>query len=81
MIVEPTNQEVMDTFPHLYEGYKPAIAREIDDELGLEIVEKPTVYEKYQIMLHPDNSFHASLQGFFDKNGFLTPKQLNAVRK
>jgi hypothetical protein len=50
---------------------------EMDSELGLEVVKKPTIYEKYGITLDPDNTFHASVQRFFDKNGFITPKQLN----
>jgi len=83
MINEPTSQEVMDTFPYLYEGYQPPEKKqvEIDDELGLEVVEKETVYSKYQVYLQRDNSFHDSLQEFFDKTGFLTSKQLQAVRK
>lgn len=49
---------------------------EKDPELGLELVEKPTIYDKYGITLDADNTFHASVQRFFDKNGFITPKQL-----
>ena len=89
-----TQEEVMETFPELYEGYvigtdlasgsdytAVAKCKVLDDNLGLEVVEQETVYSKYQIMLHPDNPFHKSLQKFFDKAGFLTPKQLEAVRK
>lgn len=53
---------------------------EIDPELGLEVVEKPTIQEKYGIILDPENSFHASVQRFFDKNGFITDKQLNCFK-
>ena len=49
---------------------------EKDPETGLEIVKKETIYDKYGIELDPNNSFHASVQRFFDKNGFITPKQL-----
>ena len=76
----PTDREVMDLFPHLYEGYKPT-PREIDEDLGLEIVQKETVLSKYGIRLYNNNSFHMSLKSFFEKTGYLTTKQLEAVRR
>ena len=79
-----SNEEVRATFPEEY-NRDPRSVREIcpevDDELGLEIVEQETVYSKYGVYLHKDNSFHKSLQSFFDRTGYLTPRQLSAVRK
>jgi len=70
-------QEVMDTFPELYEGYKKPKAV----ELGLELAEVETIYSKYGLRIYPDsNNFHKSLNSFFEKTGFLSPKQLNALR-
>ena len=78
---EPTQEEVMGLFPHRYEGYVPSKPIEVDDELGLEVVQKETVLSKYGIRLYSNNSFHTSLQSFFDKTGYLTTRQLEAVRK
>ncbi len=74
-----SNEEVRATFPEEYNIAK--IKAEVDDELGLEVVEQETVYSKYGVYLHKDNGFHKSLQEFFDRTGFLTPNQLKAVRK
>lgn len=53
---------------------------EVDDDLGLEVVKQETILSKYGITLEKGNSFHKSLQQFFDRTGFLTPKQLQALR-
>jgi len=78
---EPTQEEVRSLFPHLYEGYVPSKPIEVDDELGLEVVQKETVLSKYGIRLYTNNNFHISLQSFFNKTGYLTTRQLEAVRK
>ena len=79
---EPTQEEVRQTF---HEEYNVAPSKpievEIDDELGLEVVQKETVYGKYQIYLKKGNPFHESLQSFFDKAGYLTARQLEAIRR
>ncbi len=55
---------------------------EIDDELGLEIVQKKTIFQKYGVHCDPNkNSFYASLHRQFEKNGSLSEKQVNALRK
>ena len=54
---------------------------EVDDDLGLELVHKPSIKEKYGIVLDTTtNSFHKSIQSFFDRNGYLTDKQLNCFK-
>lgn len=53
---------------------------EIDDDLA--IVKKQTIFEKYGV--HCDasiSSFHESLQNQFDRNGRLSEKQINALRR
>ncbi len=53
---------------------------EVDDELGLEVVHKPTILEKYGVHCDPlKNSFHASLYKQFEDKGYLSPKQLKAL--
>ena len=76
------SNEVMDLFPEWFEGYVVAVeTREIDDDLGLPIVEKETVYSKYGVYLQPDkNDFHKSLQTQFDRKGFLSEKQLRCIK-
>lgn len=74
----------MDLFPEHYEGYKPTAKpiAEIDEELGLEIVEKETIESKYGCPpLDPDNSFHQSLQRQFDERGHLSPKQVSCLTR
>ena len=54
---------------------------EVDDDLGLEVVEKPTIWEKYRVQCDPDkNSFHESLYKQFEQKGYLSPKQVDALR-
>ena len=52
---------------------------EVDEELGLQLAEQETIYSKYGFNLDLNNSFHKSLQSFFDRTGFLTAKQLGAL--
>lgn len=53
----------------------------VDDELGLEVVHQPTVFEKYGIKLDStSNNFHKSLEGFYERNGYLTEKQLKCFK-
>ena len=54
--------------------------KKIDSDLGLEVVDKPTIEEKYGIQLQSGNRFHDSLRNFFDRTGFLTEKQLGCFR-
>ena len=75
---EPTQTEIMDTFPHLYEGYG---ATEIDDELGLEIVKQETIESKYGTPpLDPKNDFHNSLKEQFEQRGRLSDKQVYCLK-
>lgn len=54
---------------------------EVDDELGLAIVSKPTIMEKYGVHCDPDkNSFHKSLFDQYQNRGTLSPKQIQALR-
>ena len=53
----------------------------VDDELGLDIVQKPTIWEKYRVQCDPTkNSFHESLHDQFERKGYLSPKQVDALR-
>jgi len=53
----------------------------IDDDLGLEIVEKNSILELYGVLINPEsNAFHKSLQEQFDRKGFLSEKQINCLR-
>ena len=61
--------------------HKTVILDMIDDELGLPLVNKETIWTKYGVECHPDkNSFHKSLHEQFEKKGYLSPKQLKALR-
>ncbi len=54
---------------------------ELDGDLGLPVVQKETILQKYGVKCEPDkNSFHKSLHDQFDKKGYLSPKQINALR-
>ena len=81
-MIEPTQQEIMDTFPELYEGYvaTPTTPVEIDDELGLEVVQKETMESKYGLGTVKDNSFTRSLREQFDRKGYLSSKQVECLR-
>jgi len=53
---------------------------EVDDDLGLEIVQKPTIWQKYGVNCDPDDSnFHKSLYDQFERKGYLSPKQVKAL--
>ena len=55
---------------------------EIDEDLGLEVVQKPTIFEKYGVHCDPNkNSFYRSLFDQFEKRGSLSERQINALRK
>ncbi len=55
---------------------------ELDEELGLPVVQKQTIFQKYGVHCDPNtNSFYASLHRQFEKNGSLSVKQVNALRK
>ena len=55
--------------------------KEVDDELGLEVVEKLSIFDKYGVQCNPDkNSFHRSLFTQYEKKGYLSPKQIDALR-
>ena len=76
---EPTQSEIMELFPHLYEGYV-AQPKEIDDELGLEIVVKETIEQKYGVpKLDPRNDFHNSLKKQYEQNGSLSRRQVDCL--
>ena len=54
--------------------------KQIDTELGLEIVQKPTIWQKYGVNCDPDDSnFHKSLYDQFERKGYLSPKQVKAL--
>ena len=56
-------------------------SRELDDDLGLPIVQKETIWTKYGVVCEPDkNDFHQSLHDQFERKGYLSPKQINALR-
>lgn len=76
------DDELIGMFPERFKGVEydnimPNNPVEMDSELGLEVVKNETILSKYGINLDPKNGFHASLQRFFDKTGYLTDKQLN----
>ena len=62
-------------------SYTPRREQVIDDSLGLPIVDKPTIFEKYGITIDKSIPFHRSLDTFFNMRGYLTDRQLNAIRK
>lgn len=75
------DDEIIGMFPERFKGVEyenimPNDPIETDSELGLEVVKNETVLSKYGIELDPTNGFHASVQRFFDKAGYLTDKQL-----
>ena len=54
---------------------------ELDDELGLPVIPKKTIFEKYGVHCDPrKNSFYESLYHQFEKKGSLSEKQVNALR-
>ena len=54
---------------------------ELDDELGLAVVAKKTIFEVYGVHCDPSkNNFHASLHDQFERNGRLSEKQINALK-
>ena len=76
------DDEIIGMFPERFKGVEyenimPNDPIETDSELGLEVVQNETVLSKYGITLDPKNTFHGSLQRFFDKTGYLTDKQIN----
>ncbi len=62
-------------------NYTPRRRQKMDDSLGLPLVDNPTIFEKYGINIDKSNPFHRSLDTFFNRRGYLTDKQLNAIRK
>ena len=87
MIVHMSTDEELTfglTSPKTEPVYEPIRQSEpeIDDELGLEVVQKKTIFQKYGVHCDPNkNSFYASLHRQFEKNGSLSEKQVNALRK
>ena len=54
----------------------------IDDKLGLPILSKPTIFEKYGVHCNPKkNNFHRSLYEQYEMRGALSIKQINALRR
>ena len=82
--LEVEDDEVRDMFSSIYNRNKVYSKKElkvIDNDLGLEIVEKPTIWEKYRVQCDPNkNSFHKSLYDQFERKGYLSPKQVEALR-
>ena len=61
---------------------KPVEAEvELDDELGLPIVQKQTMEKKYNLGKVKDNDFTRSLREQFERKGYLSPKQVACLRK
>ena len=58
----------------------PAEPREVDDDLGLELVEAETIEQKYGLSELKDNSFVTSLREQFARKGFLSEKQIACLR-
>ena len=77
------NKVVRDTFPEAYNiaTEQAEDTREIDELTGLPYTDAETIFSKYGVYCKPNkNSFHESLQRQFDSKGFLSPKQVNALR-
>ena len=57
---------------------------ELDPDLGLPIVKevpRPSIFIKYGVHCDPKkNSFHASLHKQYEAKGYLSEKQINALR-
>ncbi len=54
--------------------------REMDEELGLPLVQKETIESKYGTpKLDPRNDFHNSLKAQFEKKGHLSPRQVSCL--
>ena len=64
------------------ELFREETKQDIDNDLGLPLVpEKPTIFEKYGVHCDPDkNSFHKSLFDQYQRKGYLSEKQINALR-
>jgi len=78
--MELTYGEGSELFIEKFDRYHKPI--ELDDELGLPLVAKDTIFTKYGVNCDPDkNSFHKSLFDQFENKGYLSPKQVNALRK
>ncbi len=70
--------EAVDADPYAQPGSPTG---EIDDELGLKVVPKQTIFQKYGVNCDPKaNSFQLSLHRQFERNGRLSEKQINALR-
>jgi len=65
-----------------HEDYEVASAKpvEIDDDLGLEIVQKESLEQKYGVTIDPRNDFHNSLKEQFDSKGYLSKRQIDCLR-
>ena len=75
--------DMIDTYQDkcFEELIEPSSPIEVDDELGLEVVQKETIWTKYGVACEPTkNDFHKSLHEQFERKGYLSPKQLNALR-
>ena len=56
--------------------------KEMDKDLGLAVVAKPTIFEKYGVHCDPKkNNFHRSLYEQYEMRGALSIKQINALRR
>ena len=84
IITEQVDTYIDDTeLRELFEGKQtPSQQPEVDPDTGLEVVSKESIFSKYGLEIDvKTSSFHASLQKFFDRAGFLTERQLNALRR
>ncbi len=73
-----TYDEAVNADPH---AQPDSPTGEIDDELGLEVVPKQTIFQKYGVNCDPKkNSFQLSLYNQFERNSRLSEKQVNALR-
>jgi len=61
--------------------FETTVEVEIDEELGLPIVKKETIEQKYGLPpLDPRNDFHNSLKEQFEQRGRLSDKQVYCLR-
>ena len=77
--MELTYGEGSELFIEKFDRYHEA---DSPTELGLPLAVKDTIFTKYGVNCDPDkSSFHKSLFDQFENKGYLSPKQVNALRK
>jgi len=88
MIIDADNNivhmsvEEEETYETVPTGETYPDPKEMDKDLGLAVVAKPTIFEKYGVHCDPKkNNFHRSLYEQYEMRGTLSIKQIDALRR